>query len=66
MENDQVFVRLRNGYAEILDSKGYSRGKHLPNNNWVNVQVNGNTIMATNDRGYVQYFDQNGNVIGHG
>ena len=62
---DKVFVTLKNGYAQIVDEKGYSHGHHLPNSDWVNVQVNGDTIMATNKSGYTQFFDKYGNYRGH-
>jgi hypothetical protein len=30
---------------------------------WTNIQVNGDTFMATNPQGYTYLFDKNGNMI---
>ena len=63
IEMEKIFVKIDNGYVTILDEKGNSHGYHLSGNDWVNVQVNGDKIMATNKGGYSYIFDSHGNLV---
>ena len=62
---DKVFTNIKNGYVRILDEKGNYHGDHLNGTDWVDVQVNGDVIMATNKAGDTKIFDKKGNYRGH-
>jgi hypothetical protein len=61
---EKIFVKLTNGYVTILNERGFATGNHLNGCDWVNVQVNGDTIMATKKDGTIQFFDSRGNYKG--
>ena len=60
----KIYVKTdAKGYVSILSEKGQPTGSHLNGFGWTNIQVNGDTFMATNAQGYTYLFDKNGNMI---
>lgn len=60
----KIYVKVEaNGYVTILNERGQPTGAHLVGTGWHNIQINGDTIMATSSTNRTYLFDRNGNII---
>lgn len=61
---DKIFVKADSkGYVQIMTERGQPTGNHLNGSGWSNIQVNGDTFIATSSQGRTYLFDKNGNII---
>ena len=59
-----VFAKLENGRIVILNERGQGNGRASVGSGYVNVQVNGEYIMATRKDGRIEFLDKNAQYTG--
>ena len=59
-----LFAKLQNGRVIILNERGQGNGRASVGSDYVNVQVNGEIIMATRENGRIDFLDKNANFTG--
>lgn len=61
---DKIFVKVdAQGYVSILDARGQPTGRHLNGTGWRNIQINGDTFVATSSMARTYLFNKDGNII---